>query len=62
MDIQSKRNEYAARMDELKKYQDQLAAEHDKVSKTLIALGGAVEALDDLLKEPEPALEELKPA
>ena len=51
MDINAKRQEYMARIEELKKYREQLAAEHAKVEKTLIALGGAVEALDELLKE-----------
>ena len=57
MDINAKRQQYLDRIEELKKYRDQLAAEHAKVEKSLIALGGAVEALDDLLKEEE-AVEE----
>lgn len=53
MDINAKRQQYIERIEELKKYRDQLATEHAKVEKSLIALGGAVEALDDLLKEEE---------
>ena len=51
MDIQAKRAQYLTRQEELKKYSNELAAEHTRVERSLIALSGAIEALDDLLKE-----------
>lgn len=51
MNIQAKRDMYAKRLDDYEKGQRALSQELDRVNKTILGLQGAIEALDELIRE-----------